>query len=72
MGTINSVTCKNKNCRYHTELYLGPGMAKQNRSAGSRSARASVELQLSGCAVMLFRSLRQKEREDDHNSKAEE
>ncbi len=26
MGIINSVTCKNKQCRYHIELREGPGM----------------------------------------------
>lgn len=26
MGIINSVTCTNKECRYHAELYQGPGM----------------------------------------------
>ena len=26
MGIINSVTCTNKECRYHVELYEGPGM----------------------------------------------
>lgn len=26
MGTIYTVTCKNKRCRYHVELWEGPGM----------------------------------------------
>ena len=25
MGEINSVTCKNPQCRYHAEVYSGPG-----------------------------------------------
>ena len=44
MGLINSVTCKNKNCRYHAELYEGPGMIGFAKMLRYRDAILSGEI----------------------------